>query len=336
MPIDIVGAGAIGGTLGALLAKRGVAVRLVDSDPAHVEAIRRGGLRLHGIEECTVTVPAVLLEDVEGPLDTVVLAVKAQHVPGALSIVARRLAPTGRVVCLQNGLAAHEVAQWIGPRRTVPGSVSFAGHRVGPGEILYGAPGGLAIGDYCGGADDRTLALGRLFAPFGDVEVEQNIWGVIWTKLALACIYAATAVDGRPMPEIFADHGAREVLTALAAEVVETETAEGVEPAPVKDLDLRGFRFAPRADAASVDRTWKRLLELASTVAGRKPHSGVYYDLAVLHRPTEVPALFAPVLERARRFGVGVSLLPKLVAAIQELERDHTRMSPSRLRALAS
>jgi 2-dehydropantoate 2-reductase len=336
MPVDIIGAGAMGGILGAYLARGGVSVRFFDTDRAHVDAICQDGLRIRGIHEFTVRAPAMRLADVADELDTVVLAVKAQHVGDALSDVAHHLAPDGRVVCVQNGLAAHEVARRIGPQRTIPASVSYAGHRVGPGEILHGASGGLAIGTYCRAADDdRVRSLAGLLAPFGDVEVEQNIWGVIWTKLALAGIYAATAVDGRPMPEIFADRQARRVLSALAAEIVETGLAEGVELIPVKGLDVGGCRFAPRDDASGLERMWGRLLLLASEAAERKPHSGVYYDLAVLHRPTEVEAMLGPVVNRAQRLGRSARLMPHLIATINELERDHTRMSPRLLLALA-
>ncbi len=56
-PYFIVGAGAIGGTIGAYMLRGGVDVTFVDTDVAHVEAINRDGLTIRGFAE-SFTVPA--------------------------------------------------------------------------------------------------------------------------------------------------------------------------------------------------------------------------------------------------------------------------------------
>ena len=108
MPITVYGAGAIGGITGAALARAGHDVLLVDSYIPHVEAINAAGLSVErdGIVS-TTAVRAVTPATLGGGLSLVLLAVKSHHTAEALCDLGPRLAPTGTVVSLQNGLQAH-------------------------------------------------------------------------------------------------------------------------------------------------------------------------------------------------------------------------------------
>ena len=85
------GAGAIGGTMGAYLARAGHDVTFVDTVDEHVEAIRRNGIRIVGpIAEFTQAAPAFTPSELRGVWDTIMLATKAHHTATAV----RALAPT--------------------------------------------------------------------------------------------------------------------------------------------------------------------------------------------------------------------------------------------------
>ncbi len=129
MTILVIGAGAIGGSLGACLARAGHRVLLVDSFAAHVAAIRDGGLRLEGREAFTVPVPAVLPEALAAALagevpGTVFLTVKAQHSAAALAPLLPLLGPGSVVVSLQNGLNPHVVAEAVGAGRPLAARIN--------------------------------------------------------------------------------------------------------------------------------------------------------------------------------------------------------------------
>src|SRR5258705_8320051 len=101
----IWGAGAIGGTLGAYLARAGRRVTMVDTGVEHVGAITRGGLRVTGpIEEFTVRVPAFTPQTLSGTWDEIVLATKAHHTDAASRGLLPNLTAGGYVVSAQNGL----------------------------------------------------------------------------------------------------------------------------------------------------------------------------------------------------------------------------------------
>src|SRR5262249_42978565 len=99
----IWGAGAIGGTIGAALARAGQNPLLVDSDAAHVAAMRANGLKITGpIEDYAVPVRATSPDQVRGPLRRVMLAVKSQHSRVAADSIAPLLSPDGSILSLQN------------------------------------------------------------------------------------------------------------------------------------------------------------------------------------------------------------------------------------------
>jgi 2-dehydropantoate 2-reductase len=101
----IWGAGAIGGTLGAYLARAGRDVTLVDTVAEHVEAIARQGLRITGpINTFTVRLPGFTPATVRGIWDEIILATKAHHTEAAVRALAPHLSAEGYVVSAQNGL----------------------------------------------------------------------------------------------------------------------------------------------------------------------------------------------------------------------------------------
>ena len=115
MKAIVYGAGAIGGTTGAALARAGHDVLLVDSYREHVEAINAHGLTVERDSTATTTrVAAVMPAELGSELPLVLLAVKSHHTAEALRHVAPRLAPSGTIVSLQNGLSEEQIAQAVG------------------------------------------------------------------------------------------------------------------------------------------------------------------------------------------------------------------------------
>jgi 2-dehydropantoate 2-reductase len=101
----IWGAGAIGGTIGAALARAGQNPLLVDAAEDHVAAMKSRGLKITGPHEDYATlVRAMTPDEVRGPVRRVMLAVKSQHTSAATRMIAPLLAPDATVLSLQNGL----------------------------------------------------------------------------------------------------------------------------------------------------------------------------------------------------------------------------------------
>ena len=315
MTYVVVGGGAIGGTVAAALVRDGHDVLVCDADPDHVEAINRDGLAIEGpVEEYTVRVPAVSPDDLPAELDHVLLAVKAHHTRDAMKTIAPRLAPSGYVVSLQNGLNEPEIVAAVGEGRVVGAFVNFGADVVGPGRILRGNRATFRIGELDGSDTDRVR---QLAADIADAEVTTNVAGYLWAKEAYGAMLFATAVSDLSIADALADAAYRPLYLALAREVLAQATA------PPEPFD--GF------DPDDLDGSIDRLVEFNRGSA--KTHSGIYRDLAVRHRKTEVDAMLGALegplirrtgelihaIEDGRRVCERANL--DLLAAYERLER---------------
>src|SRR5256714_2325978 len=147
------GAGAIGGTLGAFLARAGHDVTFVDTVSEHVASINRSGLTISGpIETFTTRAPAFTPDTVRGEWDRIVLASKAHHTEVAAHALLPHLTPAGCVVSAQNGLNELTIAAVVGRARTVGAFVNFGADYLEPGSIFYGGRGTVVVGGGVGGA----------------------------------------------------------------------------------------------------------------------------------------------------------------------------------------
>lgn len=323
MKYTIVGAGAIGGTLGAYMARAGEDVTFVDADSAHVEAMNRQGLTIKGYAE-TFTVPARAYTpaDVPGPLEGVLLAVKAQHTEAAVRSIADRLAPDGYIVSLQNGLCEDVIREIVGAERTIGCFVNFSADYLEPGLIHYGSVGALYLGELDGHMSERLEVLDKAFAHWGPVHRTDNIWGYLWGKMGYANMLFATALADATMADVIDRY--RPLMAELAAEIYDVAEAEGVK--------VRGFDavepqfFHPRGqDSAAVNASFDRMTAWQRT--SEKTKSGIWRDLAVRHRPTEVDVQIGRCAQIGARRGFAMPLTNRLVAMIHEIERGERPMA---------
>ena len=148
MNIAIIGPGALGGLLGALLFEAGEEVRLVDYRPDRVALLRRQGIRLHtpeGGARC-LRVPIGLPEEA-GPAELTIVTVKAHQTGAAARDLPRLMAGGGLALTVQNGLGNLEVmAATVGPERLLAGVALLGVTRQAEGEIILAGRGAIIIG----------------------------------------------------------------------------------------------------------------------------------------------------------------------------------------------
>ena len=273
MTFTVIGSGAIGGTIGAHLLQRGHDVLFCDTDPDHVAAINANGFRIVG-PTGTFTVPAraVLPADLPPVIHRAILAVKSHHTAGAAELLRDRLAPDGFVLSLQNGLTAEVISEVVGPERVVVGFVNFGADYLEPGVVLQGNIAAFRIGEPAGPVTDRVR---ELVAALPWAQATDNIAGYLWAKEAYGAMLFATAVSDLPIADVLADPRYRPLMLGLAREVL--------AQAPVTPEPFDGF------DPADLPGSLDRLVTFNR--ASAKTHSGIYRDLMVRRRKTEVDEL---------------------------------------------
>ncbi|HLW61747.1 MAG TPA: 2-dehydropantoate 2-reductase [bacterium] len=339
MEFTIVGAGAIGGTLGAHLVRAGHPVLFVDSVAEHVQAMERSGLEIEGRTPFQVRVRAVTIEGLAGavggrPLDAVFLAVKAMHTAAALEPIVPLMGADSFVVSMQNGLNETVIARRIGEKRTVGAFVNFGADYQGPGRIMYGGSGALYLGELDGRTTPRLERLGTILreAFLERTTLTPNIWGYLWGKLGYAAVLFATAVVDETMADVLDDPASRPLLANLAAEVVRTADAEGVRSEAFDGYDPDAMRFTQPRNWAAIDASFDRLA--AFNRGSLKQKSGIWRDLAIRHRRTEVDHQLTPVVETARAHGLDAPLLARVTEMIHDLEDGRRQMVPANLEEL--
>lgn len=329
------GAGAIGGTLGAYLARAGHDVTLVDTVAEHVAAINRSGLTISGpIAAFTTRVPAFTPDTLRGAWDTIVLATKAHHTEAAARALLPHLTPAGCVVSAQNGLNELAIAAVAGEARTVGAFVNFGADYLEPGSILYGGRGTVMVGEAFGAErmTPRVITIRDAWRDFDDrASATANIWGYLWAKEAYGAMLFATALTNESIADGLARPEYRGLYIALAREILAVALARGVRPEAFDGFDPAAY--LPGAPAGGAEQSLDQLV--AHNRKSAKTHSGIWRDLAVRKRPTEVDAQLGLVAELGAAAGVPTPLTSAVVRLIHEIERGQRTQSMETLDALA-
>ncbi len=320
----------MGGSIGAWLHRAGRDVLLVDSDEEHVAAIRRDGLRIVGpvdsfTRQMAAATPAALErstgDTIVGPGDPrfecVLLCVKAHHTHDAVRQLAPHVAEDGYVVSVQNGLNEREIADIVGAERTIGCFVNFGADVMAPGVVMRGNRGAVVVGELDGRRTERLAAvhgLLRLFEP--DAIASDNIHGFLWGKLAYGAILFATALAEASIADVLDSEPHRPTLIELGREVMRVAEALGVSPEAFDGFDPAAFH--PTAPDEKARESLDRLVAFNRMSA--KTHSGVWRDLAVRKRKTEVDAQIAVIADLGSEKGVPTPVVRRLVDLIHGVE----------------
>jgi 2-dehydropantoate 2-reductase len=313
--------------LGAYWARAGVPVLMVDIVAEHTVACSTGGLNISGpVDQFRQVVPCVTPQQLQGTFGTIVLAVKAQATKAAMAMLLPHLATDGFVLSAQNGLNELTVARLAGAERTMGCFVNFGADWLGPGEILFGNCGAVVVGEINGSTGERTRQMHRDLAIFEPAAVlTDNIWGYLWGKLAYGAMLFATALTTDSMTVNFEDPQRFVVFDQLAREVMAVAAARGVMP-----IGFNGFDpacFAPGASDAGARASIAALAEFNRYTA--KTHTGIYRDLAVRKRKTEIDPQIGVIAELGREVGVPTPAIRCLVALIHAIEDGQKLMAAS-------
>ena len=327
------GAGAIGGTIGAWLARAGHDITLVDTVAEHIDAINRNGITITGpIAEFTQRVPAFTPETLTGTWDQIVLATKAHHTAIALRALLPHLSATGYIVSAQNGLNELEIADAVGAERTVGAFVNFGADYLEPGVILHGSRAAVVVGEIDGRITPRITAIRDVWRDFDDrAIVTPNIWGFLWGKEAYGAMLFATALTNDSIADALARPEYRHIYIALAREILAVAAARGVTPEAFDGFDPAAY--LPSAPSGAAEQSLDALV--AHNRRSAKTHSGIWRDLAVRKRPTEVDAQLGIVVILGAAAGVPTPLTARLVALIHDIEMGARPQSLETLDALA-
>ncbi len=323
----IWGAGAIGGTLGAYLIRAGHDILFVDIVDDHVDAINESGLTITGpVDEFTVPASARSPAALTGEYQTILLCTKSQHTQTAAESLAPFLADDGVVVSVQNGLNELLLRDIFGAERVIGCFVNFSADYHAPGEILFGGRGAVVLGELDGVISPRLQHLAALFRDFDkNTLTTNNIWGYLWGKEAYGAMLFVSALTHQSIAEALADGRYRQLYIRAAREILGLADKLGIE--------AYGFNgFEPAAfladDGDGINQSLDTLTAFNKLSA--KTHSGIWRDLAIRKRKTEV-IMYEPLLAQAKTVGFALPLTRRWIDMIHEIEDGAREQSLSNL-----
>lgn len=308
MRIAILGAGAMGSLFGGLLAESGEAVTLIDVNDAHLDAIRRDGLRIDDdrgerrIRALQAMRPeaANAAASPDTPFDLLIVFTKSLHTRVALDGVRALLTPRTHVLTLQNGLGNVETLNAFVPlERILVGVTTWPADAAGPAHVRSHGAGTIRMMTADGEARPFATAVADALSRAGlACTLDADVWAAIWEKVAFnAALNTLCAVTGCTVDQLGNHHDGPRLALAIAAETAAVARANGIA--------VDGERIARNVEHAIGEHRGHRPSMLQDVLAGRR---------------TEIDAISGKVVAAARETGVAVPHTETLLALVRLID----------------
>lgn len=306
MRIYMIGAGAMGGVYGGLLARAGRDVTLIDPRADHVAAIRRDGLAVEGVRGThVVKVPAHTSPAGLPPADLAIVFTDANATRDAARAAAQLLKADGYALTLQNGIGNVEaLVADLGQPRVIAGVSMNSAANPAPGRVAYTNAGMTSIGELNGAETMRIRQVADMLNEAGiQTELVADPMAYIWGKFVLNCgINALTAVTGLRSGEMYRTPEVNALQDRVIDEVLEVVARKGVK---LSESDPR-----------------KKIKDHCK-VRYNKPSMMQHIEQG---RRTEIDALNGALVREAKALGIAVPHNETIVAIVKGLEKSRRQL----------
>ena len=243
MRIAVYGAGAVGGYFGGRLAQAGAGVIFIARGQT-LQTLQTQGLRVESFAGDFVVQPVQATDDptTVGPVDLVIVAVKAWQVLATAEAIRPLISPHTLVLPLQNGVEApDQLAAVLGRQHVLGGSCVIAAEVVAPGHLRHaGLPPAINMGELDNARTTRIESIQRIFAQCQGVtaNIVNDITAALWQKFMIIAPWSGVgAVTRAPLHTICRQPETRQLLTAVIAEIEAVARAHGIALPPTAAAD---------------------------------------------------------------------------------------------------
>jgi len=315
--IAIIGAGAIGSVLGALLDRAGHELTLIGR-PTHVNAIRQDGLIVEGTLG-TFTVHPSASETLEFQPDFAFLVVKTQDVLAAVQTSLPFLSDVP-LVTFQNGVRSDEIVATHVPRaQIISAVVNTAASYLTPGKVTIAYPGSIVLGRPFGEPDEVLKTVAGTLGAVIPTKLSTNIQGAHWLKLIVNLNNAFPAITNLTYPQIYAHADMSQLAVRVMREGLATVKRAGIRLEALPDVPLilthliagLPIRLAGALLAASARRRESEWPLLGSTLQSLKRG-----------RPTEIDYLNGEIVSLGQQHHVPTPLNVAIVEIVHQIEQS--------------
>jgi 2-dehydropantoate 2-reductase len=231
--VAVVGAGAVGGYFGGMLARAGTPVMMIGRT-GFVEAVKKNGLFLDTVQfkESVRVEASAELKDVRGA-EIVLFCVKTTDNATTAKALAPLLSPGALIVSMQNGVDNAAQIRATSSIEALSAVVYVAASVPEPGRVKHVGRGDLVVGP----RNSQSERFAALFERAGvGCRISDNIAGELWTKLTWNCALNAVSALGRAKyGQIAASSDARKLVEAAVYEVLAVAKAADIHPPGFQD-----------------------------------------------------------------------------------------------------
>jgi len=313
-----MGAGAIGGYVGARLAAKGATEVTLIGRKALADTIARHGVTLRELDHDAHVDPAMVRieEDVHAlsSCDVVFCCVKSGATAETAKILANVLEPTTVVVSLQNGLRNPEVLSAALPRNPVLPAVVDFNVIICEGAVFHRTTSGSLIIETRAEGQDQPW-VDALRAAGLEVEEVRPIAPEQWTKLLLNLNNAVSALSGAPTRDMILSRPYRRVIATLINEGLDVLHEAGIRTANFHGVPLRVMAFILKLPTPIV-----RMVIRAQLRIDPEARTSMWTDLE-RGRPTEVDFLNGEIVRLADQHGIAAPINRRIAELVHEAER---------------
>lgn len=323
MKVGVIGAGAIGGTIAALLDRAGHTVEATARGD-RLAAIQSGGIRLSGAWGEHVAQVAVGERLTTAP-DLALLCVKAQDEESALRANEGFLEGVPLVI-VQNGLDGAERAASLHPSAPTIGAIAFfSSDCPAPGSVRVLVPGPLYLGFGVAAPTADAGDAADLLNEGIPAEAVGNFVGRQWSKLVVNQINAMPAITGLSVQETLADRRLRRIILASMREAIGVGRRRGISFGTLEGMSplvLGALGSVPPALGSL-------LLLVIGRRLGREPVFGSTLQSVQRGLPSEIDYLNGAVVERAHALGREAPVNAGMTQLVHEVEQSHRFHTPA-------
>ena len=263
--IAVLGTGANGSCIAADLVRAGLDVTLIDQWPAHVETMRRDGLHISAPdEEIHVVVDAhhlCGLCSLNRVFDIVLIVVKAFDTRWHAELIKPYLAEDAIVVGVQNGMTADDIAEIVGPSRTIACVVELASEMFEPGKVkrnITRAKTWFSLGAPDPSVKARVPEIEEILKSVGRVSVNENIRSAKWMKLTVNAMCTGSML-GLNNSEAIRLPGMREIMLKCGEEALKAGQLQGYSIEPIFGLTREEVEGSNRLLELLLDKIVKEI-----------------------------------------------------------------------------
>ena len=330
----IIGAGAIGGTIGAFLYDANIDVCFINRKSDHYNEVKENGLIIEGFEKQFKVPIMSSIKELDKKYRHVLITVKNLEIDKVMKDIKSILTPESLVYSMQNGFGNTDImANYIPRKQIVGGVVGWGATKIKPGKILITSKAGefiIGFEDGKNSDDQRLVEMKTYLDLWRPTIISNNLNGYRWGKLIVnSVITPLSALFDLTIGDLMKHKILSQIMGDIKREGIHIAQKHNIVLEKIDRIDLRSFFYKPKPYDNLLTRIKFSLLsKIVKQISIRrhgKIKSSLLWDFKA-GRKTEIEFINGYIVRKAKEIGLETPLNSFMVKAIHEIENNNRKI----------